>query len=698
MKNKLLSLGLLLLSSSLVCGVLTSCNRHKKDEEPPIIDPDPPTPIPPDPPIPPEPVYTTLKAPVLSLDKSTGVVSWEAIEKATSYLYYVNNGDFISTTNTSVTLSEGQSVSVMADSTDEYTYASSWSNPISFVNIDETYKYATISFVNVPNMNSISHPKGEPLSLTTTPTNDQYIFDGWYKDPFYKEAFSDGEVIFNDLKLYAKWITPTYLDAYFFVKCNSLLTNNEKGYKNEDTSSTAWGFIPLHYDAQLSSSLGNRKSYSAILTTTSGTSASNPAQYIIMDGIDDEQGRHYWKDANDADFSITSEGTWKLSFSIEYEWENQSQKVHAHIDSYASQTYSLNKINSYDKTDLLDTPNVTLNKEESKVSWPAVSGAKSYQYSINNGELMETNATEVNLYLGQYVIVRAVSDNANLSSKWTMPIVNNYEAPVTSDACYVTFFNSEIPGLKVNKGDVINNPGNPTKIGYTFGGWYKDINYKETFDFATPISRNTVVYAKWDLVTSSNRYFLMSPKGQKVVELHLNQAQTTFNEYYAIFTVGSGEDGVYTIIDSLDNNKVLYTHLIDDLNCEYQVCFSFDHMYDSNKFCAINHTRYNLYFTNTLDTNHDVYAHYWSNSVSNRGTSWPGTKMTWVKKNSYNQDIWMISLYKNYYEYIIFNNHGNGKQTVDISLANVKDGTQWYLNGEQDGSGHYKVSSTTFVD
>ena len=41
-------------------------------------------------------------------------------------------------------------------------------------------------------------------------------------------------------------------------------------------------------------------------------------------------------------------------------------------------------------------------------------------------------------------------------------------------------------------------PDNPTKDGYTFKGWYTDVNLTNEFDFNTPITSNITLYAKWD--------------------------------------------------------------------------------------------------------------------------------------------------------------------------------------------------------
>ena len=42
----------------------------------------------------------------------------------------------------------------------------------------------------------------------------------------------------------------------------------------------------------------------------------------------------------------------------------------------------------------------------------------------------------------------------------------------------------------------------PTRIGYTFAGWYKDKNCTEKFTFGNSISETTTIYAKWNAGTS----------------------------------------------------------------------------------------------------------------------------------------------------------------------------------------------------
>ncbi|MFD0589358.1 S-layer homology domain-containing protein [Paenibacillus sp. GCM10027627] len=46
-------------------------------------------------------------------------------------------------------------------------------------------------------------------------------------------------------------------------------------------------------------------------------------------------------------------------------------------------------------------------------------------------------------------------------------------------------------------------PGDPTRTGYTFGGWYADSDFIVPFDFSAPITWNLTLYAMWTEIGSS---------------------------------------------------------------------------------------------------------------------------------------------------------------------------------------------------
>ncbi len=75
-----------------------------------------------------------------------------------------------------------------------------------------------------------------------------------------------------------------------------------------------------------------------------------------------------------------------------------------------------------------------------------------------------------------------------------------------SDAVTVTYTvtfdskgGSSVDSQTVNKGSKVTKPADPTRSGYTFGGWYKEETYTNPFNFdTTTITYDRTLYAKWN--------------------------------------------------------------------------------------------------------------------------------------------------------------------------------------------------------
>ncbi|MDR0382196.1 MAG: S-layer homology domain-containing protein [Oscillospiraceae bacterium] len=56
---------------------------------------------------------------------------------------------------------------------------------------------------------------------------------------------------------------------------------------------------------------------------------------------------------------------------------------------------------------------------------------------------------------------------------------------------------SAVAAQSVARNGTATRPANPTREGYTFAGWYTDAAGTTAYDFATPVTATTTLYAKW---------------------------------------------------------------------------------------------------------------------------------------------------------------------------------------------------------
>lgn len=92
-------------------------------------------------------------------------------------------------------------------------------------------------------------------------------------------------------------------------------------------------------------------------------------------------------------------------------------------------------------------------------------------------------------YKTKFDFTQPIKHNTTVYAKWT---ANDYEVR------FITEHGNAPDSQNVPYNKTATNPGELTAEGYTFIGWYTDDNYSKKFDFRTPITGDTKVYAKWE--------------------------------------------------------------------------------------------------------------------------------------------------------------------------------------------------------
>ncbi|QMV40697.1 InlB B-repeat-containing protein [Cohnella cholangitidis] len=89
-----------------------------------------------------------------------------------------------------------------------------------------------------------------------------------------------------------------------------------------------------------------------------------------------------------------------------------------------------------------------------------------------------------------FAFTTPITGNTTLYAKWTL---NSYTVTFNSNG------GSTVSNQTVSHNNTATAPANPTKTGYTFGGWYTNAALSTAFTFTTAITGNTTLYAKWTL-------------------------------------------------------------------------------------------------------------------------------------------------------------------------------------------------------
>ena len=92
-------------------------------------------------------------------------------------------------------------------------------------------------------------------------------------------------------------------------------------------------------------------------------------------------------------------------------------------------------------------------------------------------------------YDTEFDFTQPIKSNTKVYAKWT---ANDYEVR------FITEHGDAPASQNVPYNGTADDPGKLTAEGYTFDGWYADEAHKTKFDFSTPITSDTKVYAKWE--------------------------------------------------------------------------------------------------------------------------------------------------------------------------------------------------------
>jgi uncharacterized repeat protein (TIGR02543 family) len=98
--------------------------------------------------------------------------------------------------------------------------------------------------------------------------------------------------------------------------------------------------------------------------------------------------------------------------------------------------------------------------------------------------------------------------NKSLYSKWA---INQYTLSFEENG------GTAVIDIKQDYNTTVVAPANPTRDGYTFGGWYRDSQFNNPYTFSTIDAENIKVYAKWNPKAYTITYVLNNENNNLII-------------------------------------------------------------------------------------------------------------------------------------------------------------------------------------
>ena len=182
--------------------------------------------------------------------------------------------------------------------------------------------------------------------------------------------------------------------------------------------------------------------------------------------------------------------------------------------------------------------------QDSKLTAPSPAPTKD-GYTLA-GWYYDNNGSETEWSFDTDTVTRAMT----LTAKWVQTYTVTFE----------TSGGSAVDPVTVDAGSTVTKPADPTKSGYTFGGWYKDSTLQTPWDFANDtVTADTTLYAKWTANPPAPSYDDPDPT-------YAVSAPAAENGKIAVSPKNASAGSTVTITVKPDSGYVLETISVTDKN------------------------------------------------------------------------------------------------------------------------------------
>jgi len=307
---------------------------------------------------------------------------------------------------------------------------------------------------------------GAKITAPTAPTKSSYTFAGWYKETSLTNAWSfSTDTVTANITLYAKWtaVATTTYTVSFTVNGGSPAPSDITGVTSGSkiTAPTAPTKTGYTFDNWYKDS-----GFATVWDFTVDTVTANITLYAKWLAVPDTT-----PPANVTN-ALATAGDAQATLS----WTEPSDTDFAGVEISGDNGVTT----------------ITVNKGTTSKAITGLTNGTTYTFTI-----------------------RSVDTTGNKSIGALVSALPTATAPTTYIVNFSVDGGTTVASMpNVTSGSLVTKPTDPTKTGYTFGGWYKEVGLTTAWIFASDtVTGNTTLYAKWIINTYTVTFDLQAGAG-----------------------------------------------------------------------------------------------------------------------------------------------------------------------------------------
>ncbi|MFF6017782.1 InlB B-repeat-containing protein, partial [Lysinibacillus fusiformis] len=339
---------------------------------------------------------------------------------------------------------------------------------------------------------SVAH--GEKASAPTpAPTKAGYTFEGWYTNVTHTDIYDFNKEITANMTIYAKW-KPLKYTVSFEVNGGSAIANQSVAHGEKASAPTpapikvGYTFEGWYTDVTHTDIYDFNKEITANMTIYAKW---EPLKYTVSFEVDGGSTVSHQSVAHGEKASAPTPPPTKAGYTFggwytdaghtqAYDFTNVITENTTIYAKWKAQTYTVSF--NTDGGSAVSDQSVAHGEKASAPTPPPTKAGYTF-----GGWYTDAGHTQV------YDFTNVITENTTIYAKWK---AQTYTVSFNTDG------GSAVSDQSVAYGEKASAPTPaPTKAGYTFGGWYKDVGRTQVYDFTNVITENTTIYAKWKAQT-----------------------------------------------------------------------------------------------------------------------------------------------------------------------------------------------------